>query len=121
MARRAQQARRSAAQRERREAERVVSPLPCPICFGRVVGRGRRTCSTDCAHAWNVVRRALDPQQKRQHRVSQALAIMRNPSGYQPSRVRWAERILGDDPPPPNRQYRQRGSRVHRVLEELGR
>ena len=112
--------RERAADERRREAE--CPTRRCAVCRGAMPAcKAGRTCSSDCARAWAVVRRHLDPDAHHRHRLVQARRILRDPDAHKPSSVAWAERMLSDDPPPPNRRFVLEGSEAARVLAELGR
>lgn len=74
----------------------------CPVCGRNVYSAGRVTCNLpppagqaeSCAKVWPRVRRQVDPEQQRRNEVQQAKSILRNPSKYPETRVRWARRTL---------------------------
>lgn len=99
-------------ERQRREVE--APTRACVVC-GKPVRRGRVTCGGSCADA----RLARDRVAHQRHRISQATSILRRPEVKAPAEVRWARRMVGPEPPPPNRRFTQRGSRAAQAVREL--
>jgi hypothetical protein len=67
------------------------------------------------------VRYHLDDEVRNAHRKAQAKVILASPDRYRTSQVAWAERMLSDDPPPPNRTFTKCGSSVEALLRKVDR
>ena len=79
---------------------------PCRVCGAWVIRRSAvATCSAECSRAWQRYKLILDADAHHRHRLASALAILAHPDRRRPSEVAWAQRMLSDDPPPPNRRY----------------
>ncbi len=102
--------------------ERLTNPRKCAVCPGWNLRRqSRTTCSPECAKAWAAGRYQLDEEAHERHRRSNAQSVLAKPEKYA-NRVEWAERVLSDTPPEPNRRFVVPGSAAACALERsLGR
>lgn len=121
-ARRVREARRERERQARHQAALATRSdgHECAIPGCREVVYGwRRTCGPEHSALWVVVRRAIDERERRQHRVTQAHAILRDETAHGPTRVAWARRVLDGAPPPPRRRAPAE-SVIEQALAELG-
>lgn len=96
---------------ERRCRYALENDLRCVVCDSWVLcGPKRKTCSSECAEAWPILRSFPEIGGNYQ-RLNQAKTILSNPEAHSPSKVEWAQKMLSDNPPPPNRRFFQAGSK----------
>ena len=97
--------------------------IECVVCRRPHIARSSRsrTCSPECALIYPRVRYHLDDEVRNAHRKAQAKVILARPDRYRTSQVGWAERMLSDDPPPPNRTFTKTGSSVEGLLRKVER
>lgn len=99
--------------------ERLRNASPCLVC-GEYVLRGPtfKTCSHECAELWRKGRVRLSEEEHEKHRVHVAKSILRNPEKRKDVEIRWAKRMLSDNPPPPTRRYEVEGSEASEAEDE---
>lgn len=87
---------------------------PCVVCGAWIIRSFRdvKTCSEECSDVYTQTRFTIDADAHHRHRVQTAESILRYPEKHKPSRIDWANRMLGPNPPPPNRRY----SIIHKDL-----
>jgi hypothetical protein len=104
----------------------MASAVPCAVCGGWVVREGprnpsqpTRTCSPECAGIWPIIRYRHNPEVHDRQRVANARRFLAHPERYTPSKLRWAERMMSDNPPPPNRRFAVPNSLATKALAAL--
>lgn len=104
---------------ERRCRYALENDLRCVVCDSWVLrGPKRKTCSSECAEAWSILRTFPEITGNYQRR-NQAKTILSNPEAHPPSKVEWAQKMLSDNPPPPNRRFFQAGSKRAETLRRF--
>lgn len=106
--------------------EAIDNDWHCTICGAWVIRPYRnpivkiRTCSPECGKALRgPARFRVSDEAYEARRRSQAKSILRHPEKYAASAADWAERMLSDNPPPPNRRYSWPTSKASQAFEEL--
>lgn len=95
--------------------------LKCVVCGAWVLrlNRGKTgmnvTCSPEHAEAWPILRTFDETDEHRRH---VARTILRNPEKHSESKVRWAQRMLSDNPPPPDRRFFHEGSQRAELIRK---
>lgn len=114
----------------KQEAEllrRAESATPCSVCGSWILRKVSlaenempRSCSPECAQMWNHggLRYRIDPEEHAKHRISQARMYLRSPEKYPQYQV-WALKMVGDNPPSPNRRYRWKESQTSKLVDSL--
>ncbi len=97
-----------ARQARREEADRL--DLRCVVCGGRVHDSRRRTCGEGCAAEYQARPWRYSRARAERQRRESARTIRRHPARYTRAQRGWAERMLGPNPPAPNRGVHGSGS-----------
>lgn len=102
--------------------ERAKTAQPCKVCGSWILRHPHyETCSPDCAKAWTLGRYRLSPDERQKHRLRMARTYLNNPEKYKQAHLDWAERMLSDEPPEPNRTYFYPESQITQALEKVGK
>jgi hypothetical protein len=91
-------------QREREERERQKERArpkgKCKVCGNPITRQNAKyACSTEHQQIWNRIKRFLDPTKRDEHLKAAARVILKKPDKYTPAQVKWAKRVLSDNPP----------------------
>ena len=90
--------------------------LHCRTCDGWILrGKSSMTCSSECAKAYLVLRNFDDHEE---HRREMARTFLASPEKYKKPVLEWAEKMLGPNPPPPNRRYLVPGSKRSELIRK---
>ena len=87
----------------------------CQICGGWILRGYAKTCSGECSKAYLVLRH-FDEHET--HRHEQARTYLAKPEKYKGPQVEWAKKMVGPNPPPPNRRYLQPGSKRSELIRK---
>jgi hypothetical protein len=68
---------------------------------------------------WPIIRYRHNPEVYDRQRVANARMYLAHPEQYAPSKLRWAERMMSDNPPPPNRRFVVPNSLATKALAAL--